>query len=258
MISTSIIHNLATREAVLGDNGDVVLMLHGWGANLDLMLPLGERLANLNYRVYIPDLPGFGETQPPPVSWSVGDYVAFVLAYLDYHKLERVHLFGHSFGGRLSLVLGAEHSHRIGKIVLSNSAGIRPKTPLMGQTRLNSYKTIRDGLRGIGLNTLSDRLQAWYTGRYGSADYKSASGVMRETFVKVVGEDLLPYAARMKPSTLLLWGNKDEDTPLWQGKLLEQTIPDAGLVVYEGAGHYAYLERLADAVRVTDFFYKQG
>jgi pimeloyl-ACP methyl ester carboxylesterase len=258
MISTSIIDNLTIRESILGNNGDTVLMLHGWGANLDLMLPLGERLANLNYRVYIPDLPGFGETQPPPVSWSVGDYVLFVLAYLDHHRLERVHLFGHSFGGRLSLVLGAEHADRIGKIVLSNSAGVRPKTPLTSQIRLNSYKTIRNRLREIGLNLLADRLQVWYTARYGSADYRSASGVMRETFVKVVGENLLPYAARMKPSTLLLWGDKDEDTPLWQGKLLEKTIPDAGLVVYEGAGHYAYLERLAEAARVTHYFYKEG
>ena len=50
---------------------------------------------------------------------------------------------------------------------------------------------------------------------------------------------------------------KDDDTPLWQGQLLEQTIPDAGLVVWEGAGHYSYLERAADTARVMDHFFKQ-
>jgi pimeloyl-ACP methyl ester carboxylesterase len=80
---------------------------------------------------------------------------------------------------------------------------------------------------------------------------------MRETFVKVVNEDLLPYAARVQPATLLFWGDQDQDTPLWQGQLLEKTIPDAGLVVWEGAGHYSYLDRLADTVRVIDHFFKQ-
>jgi pimeloyl-ACP methyl ester carboxylesterase len=81
---------------------------------------------------------------------------------------------------------------------------------------------------------------------------------MRNTFVKVVNEDLLPYAARIKVPTLLLWGDRDEDTPLWQGQLLEKTIPDAGLVVFEGAGHYSYLDRLGETVRILDHFFKQS
>jgi pimeloyl-ACP methyl ester carboxylesterase len=113
-------------------------------------------------------------------------------------------------------------------------------------------------LSSVGLKAQADRLRAWYTDRYGSADYKAASGVMREIFVKVVNEDLLPYAARVKLSTLLFWGDQDIDTPLWQGQLLEKTISDAGLVVWEGAGHYSYLDRLNDTARVIDHFFKQN
>ncbi len=72
----------------------------------------------------------------------------------------------------------------------------------------------------------------------------------------VIRQDLLPYAARIKASTLLLWGELDRDTPLWQGQLLEKTIPDAGLVVFNGAGHFAYMERLPDFVRIVDTFLK--
>jgi pimeloyl-ACP methyl ester carboxylesterase len=72
----------------------------------------------------------------------------------------------------------------------------------------------------------------------------------------VVNEDLLPYAARVTVPTLLFWGDQDKDTPLWQGELLEKTIPDAGLIVHKGAGHYSYLDRLADTVRVMDYFFK--
>lgn len=79
---------------------------------------------------------------------------------------------------------------------------------------------------------------------------------MRETFVKVVNQDLLPHAARVQAPTLLFWGDQDEDTPLWMGQTLEKTMPDAGLIVLEGAGHYSYLERLGEFVRVVDHFFK--
>lgn len=232
-----------------------VLMLHGWGANIDLLLPLGERLAASGFTVYMLDLPGFGHTPPPPAAWTVFDYARFAVAYMDSVGLERVNLFGHSFGGRLALILGADHPHRIDKIVLSDAAGVRPKTPLMATLRLKTYKAVRDGLNTVGLKGLSESLRAGYNARYGSTDFNAVSGVMRETFVNVVNQDLLPHAARVQASTLLLWGDQDQDTPLDQGKLLERTIPDAGLVVYEGAGHYAYLERASEAARVMAHFW---
>ncbi len=249
------INNIRTAQAIVGD-GAPILMLHGWGVHLGLMWPLAERLAPLSYRVYIPDLPGFGQSAPPPGAWSVHDYVAFVVSYMDYHALDKAYFVGHSFGGRLGLVLGAQHPERILKMALADSAGVRSKPSLNGQLRQNAYKFVRHGLNKIGLRNLADGLSACYVERYGSPDYKSARGVMRETFVKVVNEDLLPYAARVKASTLLLWGDQDEDTPLWQGKLLEKTILDAGLVIFEGAGHYSYLERLGETVRILDHFFK--
>jgi pimeloyl-ACP methyl ester carboxylesterase len=244
-------------QAIAGE-GLPILLLHGWGANIGLVWSLAEQLVKLGYKVYTLDLPGFGESENPPSAWSVHDYVNFVLAYLDYHQLDKVYLFGHSFGGRLSLVLGAEHPERIIKMSLADSAGVREKPSTSGQIRLKTFRLIQNSLRTIGMSQQADRLREWYTEKYGSADYKAAKGVMRETFVKVVNEDLLPYAARVKPSTLLFWGDQDADTPLSQGQLLEKTIPDAGLVVWEGAGHYSYLERLTDTVRVMDHFFKDS
>src|SRR5687768_12741940 len=99
--------NLRIAESSAGD-GIPVLLLHGWGANIGLMWPLGEALARLGWRVYVPDMPGFGQSDPPPGAWGIHEYADFVLHYLDYHALSQVHLVGHSFGGRLGLVLGAE------------------------------------------------------------------------------------------------------------------------------------------------------
>jgi pimeloyl-ACP methyl ester carboxylesterase len=253
-ISFTTIQNIHVAQIVAGE-GKPVVMLHGWGASSNLVWPLAERLAPLGYRCYVPDLPGFGLTPPPSVAWSIHDYVKWVIAYLDHHQRDKVYLFGHSFGGRLSLILGAEHSERIIKIALADSAGVRPKRPQSGQLRLEAYRLALKALQAIGLKSQAASLRDWYGNRYGSADYKAVIGIMRETFVKVVNEDLLPYAVRVKPPTLLFWGDQDMDTPLWQGQLLEKTIPDAGLVIWEGAGHYSYLDRLADTARVTDHFF---
>ena len=178
------------------NEGEAVLALHGWGAHSALMLPVAERLAPLGYRVFIPDLPGFGQSALPPAAWTVHDYTQFVLAYLDANQLERVFLIGHSFGGRLGLVLGSEQSNRIRKMVLADSAGVPPKRSFGSNTKLMLYKTVRDGLYRIGAKSTAEHLRDWYNQRYGSSDYKSA-GALRETFVRVVNEDLLPYAAQV-------------------------------------------------------------
>jgi pimeloyl-ACP methyl ester carboxylesterase len=250
------IADLSIVHTILG-GGQPILMLHGWGTNIELMLPLAKRLAPLGYKIHVLDLPGFGQSAPPPTSWSVPDYANFVIQYLNNQQLDKVHLIGHSFGGRIGLVLGADHPTRLDKMALIDSAGVRSQPSTASQLRLKTYRLALNMLHTIGLRQQADQMRAWYTGRYGSSDYKAATGVMRETFVKVVNEDLLPYAARVQLSTLLLWGDQDQDTPLWQGQLLEKTIPDAGLVVWEGAGHYSYLDRLPDTTRVIDHFFKQ-
>jgi pimeloyl-ACP methyl ester carboxylesterase len=255
--STIEVGGLHIAEVTAGEGETALVMLHGWGADAGLLWPLAEKLAAKGVRVYVPDLPGFGESQSPPNAWGVQDYVRFALAYGDHHGLERFHLFGHSFGGRLGLILGAEHPGRIEKMVLSNAAGLREAPPLPVRLRLSSYKALRDGLKRVGLGGLSERLRGWYNARYGSTDFQATSGVMRQTFLNVVNADLSDYARQVAVPTLLLWGDQDQDTPLSQGRRLEKLIPDAGMVVYEGAGHYAYLDRLNDAVRVIDFFLKQ-
>ncbi|MCB9461577.1 MAG: alpha/beta hydrolase [Anaerolineaceae bacterium] len=252
---TIILNGLNVAEAIIG-KGQPLVMLHGWGASIDLVWPLAEQFAPLGYQIYALDLPGFGQSDEPPSAWSVFDYANSVVDYLDHHQLDQIFLFGHSFGGRLSLILGAEHGQRIKKIVLADSAGIVTTAPLTKRLRLNTYKSIRDGLYKIGAKNTADQLRAAYNAKYGSSDLQATSGVMRETFIKVVNQDLQDYAKRVKPSTLLIWGDQDEDTPLSYAQTFEKLIPDAGLVVHKGAGHYSYLDRLPETVRIMDYFFK--
>lgn len=236
------------------ERGTPVLLLHGWGASSALMEPIASRLAARGWRTITPDLPGFGASGLPPADWGVSEYARWALALLDALHVPCAHLIGHSFGGRISLMLGAEHAARVDRIVLVDSAGIPPRRPLAAQIRLRAYKAARVALVRLGQRGRADALRAWYGRRYGSSDYQSA-GPLREVFVRVVNHDLSDVATRVQRPTLLVWGELDQDTPLWQGQALEKRIPDAGLVVLEGAGHYSYLEQPEHFVTIVDHFY---
>ncbi len=236
-----VVNGVEIRERVIG-KGAPLLLIHGWGANLELMMPLAHHLKQLDYQLFMLDLPGFGESAEPPVPFTIFDYAAFCVAYLDSHQLERIHYFGHSLGGRIGLILASERSDRLMSMVLSNSAGIKEKQVLSNRLRLRVYQSLRDSLKRIGAEAIAEELRQRYNKRYASPDYQAASPVMRETLVNVVRQDLLPLASRVKIPTILIWGDEDTETPLWMGKKLESSIPDAALIVHEGAGHYAYLD----------------
>ncbi len=246
-----VISGIEIRERVVGQ-GRPLLMIHGWGAHIDLLQPLVSWLGRYDYRLYMFDLPGFGESAEPAAPLSIFDYARFCCDYLDYHGLRRVHYFGHSMGGRIGLALGSGHGHRIEKMVLSNSAGVKNRPPFHSRLRLRCYKSVRDGLGRLGADGLAERLAARYHRRYGSSDFQQASAVMRQTLVKVVEQDLLGHAARVAIPTVLLWGDQDQETPLWMGRKLESAMLDAALVVYEGAGHYAYLDFPEKTARIMD------
>ena len=249
---TQQIQGIPTTHVVAGDvNAPAIVMLHGWGSNLKLVWPLAENLAEKGYRVYVPDMPGFGETALPPETWTVHDYASWVLAYMEANNIQQAHLFGHSFGGRLSIVLSAEHPERFTKVVLCDAAGVKPATPWYRQLPVVLYKLVEGVLGDI---PLVQRLRDKYRASVGSADYLQA-GELKDTFLAVIAEDLLPFAPKITQPTLLVWGSNDTDTPLWQAKQLETAIPDAGLVVFPGAGHYSYLDALPDATRVIDYFF---
>lgn len=250
-----VIDGIGINQKIQGEGAPIVL-LHGWGANIELLQPLADRLNHLGYKTYMIDLPGFGESADPPEPYTIFDYANFCIQYLDYHNLDQVYLFGHSFGGRLGLILGSDYADRIKGMTLSDSAGIKTKSPVHQQLRLKAYQFVRDGLYSVGAKSIADSLRETYNKRYGSTDFQQVSGVMRQTFVNVVNQDLLDYARRVSVPTILVWGDKDQDTPLWQGKKLEESIPDAALIIHKGAGHYAYLDFPDKTARIMDALFQ--
>jgi pimeloyl-ACP methyl ester carboxylesterase len=220
--------------------GDLpVLVLHGWGAHIEAVAPILTALEGGSDLIAL-DLPGFGESDPPPATWDTDDYARFVLGFLDELGIERAHLVGHSHGGRISIVLAADRPERVGRLLLVDAAGIPPKRGWRYRRRVAVAKLGRVAARlgGAPGRRLQERMRA----RVASRDYLEASEAMRGTFRAVVAADLRDRLPRIGASTLLVWGELDDDTPLWMAHVMEELIPDAGLVVLEGAGHYSYAD----------------
>lgn len=231
--------------------GESVLLLHGWGVDQKTLEPLRQHLARSCQAVSL-DLPGFGGSSAPETAWSVFEYADFVERFMKALGLQDPILMGHSFGGRLSIILG---SRGIGKkIILTDAAGILPKRSWKYYLRVYSYKAAKKIFSIPPLTHFREKALKLWLSSNPSSDYSQAQGVMRQIFVKVVNQDLQPLLEKIKASTLLLWGENDTATPLSDGQLMEKLIPDAGLVVFEGCGHYPFLEQPGRFYSVVDYF----
>ena len=224
--------------------GDVILLLHGWGANITLYQGIISTLAQ-NHRVIALDMPGFGKTTEPSVPWCVDDYVDFVLKFIASFELTKLSIVVHSFGGRVFFKMNARENlpFQIEKAVLIDSAGILPKKTWKQKVSLRCYKIGRAVMSTKVLHFLYPDAVEDMRRKRGSADYNSATPVMRATLVKVVNEDLEPLMHLVKCPTLLIWGDLDTATPLSDAKRMEELIPDTGLVVCEGAGHFSFAQQ---------------
>ena len=237
-----------------GSKNSAVLFLHGWGSDFSVFRSFLDRVPDR--RVCALNLPGFGGSQEPPVPWGVDDYADFVVSFLKKLEIGEAALIGHSFGGRVTIKLAARKNlpFRIEKIVLVDSAGVKPKRTIRQKLRLGLYKCVKKVLSFPAVERLlPGALEAWRR-RIGSADYRSASPRMRECLVKTINEDLTPLFPSIPYSTLLIWGENDPDTPLDDGKLMERLIPDSGLVILKNAGHYSFLDQPFVFGRVLDSF----
>lgn len=236
--------------------GEVVLLLHGWGANITLYRGIIDTLKQ-GRRVIALDMPGFGKTPEPSEPWCVDDYVDFVLHFIDTFSLKNLSVLVHSFGGRVFFKMNARKGlpFSIERAVLIDSAGILPKKSFKQKVSLKCYKFGRAFMSTRVMHFLYPDAVENMRKRRGSSDYNSATPLMRATLVKVVNEDLEPLIHLVKCPTLLIWGDLDTATPIADAKRMEELIADAGLVVCEGAGHFSFAEQPAKVNGVLKAFF---
>lgn len=234
------IRNLNINYIQYGSGSDI-LLLHGWGQNIEMMKPLGDNLCS-NHRITIIDFPGFGLSDEPDSPWNISDYVLFLEEFIKAVDIKRPIIMGHSFGGRVAIAYSADHA--IEKLVLFGSPCIRRDNQVSFGVKI--LKTLK---KLPGLDSISEFMKKYI----GSEDYRSASPMMRKVLVNVVNEDLSSYAQKIEEPTLLIWGDRDEAAPVEDARILEKMMLDAALIILPGT-HYVYLECLPQVIKILESF----
>jgi len=234
--------------------GRHVLLLHGWGGSIQTMMPIFNILKE-KFRVVALDLPGFGNSDIPKEPWNSYDYAECINKFIEKLNLNEIILFGHSHGGRISIVLASKYNF-VKKLILIDSAGIIPKRKAKYYIKVYWFKMLKKIYLTFPLKNKQEKLDKFYK-KFGSRDYRDAEGVMRQTMVKVINDNLIRLLSDIKAPTLLIWGENDEDTPLYMGEMMEKEIPDSGLVILKGAGHYSYIDNYEQFRAIINVFLKE-
>ena len=233
------IRNIKVNYKQYGEGEDIIL-LHGWGQNIEMMNPLGNYL-KASHRITIVDLPGFGLSSEPDFAYSVDDYAILLHDLVKELEIKKPILIGHSFGGRISIVYASKYD--VEKVVLFGSPCVRHEYKSKKQSFFKFMKKLK--IFNPILNILKKHM--------GSVDYKNATPRMREVLVKTVNQDLSEYAKKIKCPCLLIWGDKDEAVSVSEAKELDNLLNDSALIVLNGT-HYCYLENLHHVIEIINKF----
>lgn len=231
-----------------GDGEPSALLLHGWRRTHEDFARVADALANHGVSSLALDLPGFGATPAPAAPMGARGYAAQLteLVASAASSGTRPVLVGHSFGGRVAVCLAAACPGAIGGLVLTGVPLVRTSTPRGATSR--RYRALRAGAR---LGVVSEaRLEAARR-RFGSADYRAATGIVRDVLVATVSESYDDELASLRCPVALVWGSQDTTAPLEMARAAQRIVPAATLEVLEGIGHLVPTEapdRLAAAV----------
>ncbi len=217
-----------------------MIFLHGWGANLQAFLFVAKAL---DCRSVLVDFYGFGKTPHPDYPLTVSDYAKGVIDVMKKEGIKSAVIVGHSFGGRVAIEIAAKHAELVEKLVLVDSAGIKPRRGLKYYFKIIVHKLlIKFGGRGLS----------------GSADYRALSPVMKQTFKNVVNYDQKGLLQDIQCETAIFWGTNDTATPLYMARILKRKIKKSYLFLLTNAGHFSYLDSNAKFIKILKAFLGDG
>ena len=211
---------------------------HGWGQDYRVFKQLAESLKTQAHNLLL-DFPGFGQSPPPPKVWDTMDYTSATAEMLQNLPFQGKNIWvGHSFGCRIGLQLAARYPEMLDGLILIASAGLPRKRSIWKKvcfkSRIYAFKLLKQIWIFLGKNV--DTLRQ----RFGSLDYRNA-GVLRETFMKVIAEDLSEVASKVKCPVLLIYGTNDTETPPEIGERLHKLISNSRLIILNKQDHHSLL-----------------
>jgi len=223
-----------------GENKNPIIFLHGWQADSRSFTPLVPFLFK-NYHLYLLDLPGFGKSKAPPSSFSSFDYAKKVVKWIKLKKIQKANLVGHSFGGKVASIIAAKYPQFISSLILIAPSGILHPKFYYKFNNLIPYK-------------IKTKVSFFLRPFLVSKDYKNA-GKLLPIFKNVAKEDLRPIFSEIKIPTLIVWGKKDDQLPVEDGKTIKSLIKPSKLVITEG-DHWLFLKNPKKIAQLIDKFIK--
>ena len=208
--------------------GKDLVFLHGYLSSKESFYPQIAYFSK-QFRVTALDFPGFGEGQALESAYSVGDYADWLEGFLRERGISFPHVVAHSFGGRVAIKC-LSRGELFDRAVLCGCAGIIPKRTLRYRMRVSEYKIMK-------------KIAPCYAERhYGSEEYRSLSPLMRESYKKIVNEDLRGDAQKITRPVLFINGENDGETPVSSAKIYVSCVRGSRLTVMPDCGHFAHLD----------------
>ena len=214
--------------------GEVLVLLHGWGASMQSFSCLQE--LKKEYRFLEIDFPPFGKSEEPS-AWNVFSYANMVISLCRHLGIQKCHILGHSFGGRVAILVSVIQTELVDKVILVDSAGMKPRRKLGYYFRLAEYKLKKK----LGMEV----------SKCGSPDYRNLSLNMKRVFLSIVSTHLEEYAKLMKQKTLIVFGENDTETPLYMARRLNRLIANSTLVVFDNCSHFCFQEKPHEFCKTT-------
>ena len=194
-----------------------------------------------NFKVYLVDVVGFGKSDLPEHPLSSDDFGNFLKEFLEKLNIVNPILIGHSNGGRCIINAVGRGIVNAKRIVLIDSAGLKPKRTLKYYLKVGFFKTGKVVLNLLPNTKSIKKFKEKLRNNVGSSDYQASANVLKETMKIILNEDCTNLLPNIKVPTLLIWGSLDRATPIKDAKKMEQLIPDCGLVEYPNSTHFSYL-----------------
>lgn len=182
------------------------------------------------FRVTAPDIIGFGASARLEEPYSLTDYCDWLKEFIHVSGLEKPHIIAHSFGARLAFKYLSGQKDAADKLVVTGGAGIVKPRSKSYIRRVKAYRRMKKFF------------PSYAEKHFGSEEYRTLPPVMRESYKKIVNEDLRSAAAEVENKTLLVYGREDKVTPPdCEGKIFNGLIKDSTFALADG-GHFCFSE----------------
>lgn len=206
-----------------------IIIVHGWSYSLEKWHDFLSLLQKAGYECELLTVPGL--TESIETVWTLDDYVQWLDKKLP--SGEKYTILGHSNGGRIALAYAHRFPQKVQSLILIASAGVihddftTQLKKLIFQTAAKTGKLI----------TRSEKFKKILYKLAREQDYYQATPVMKQTMVNLISADIVPLLPEIKAPALLIWGKKDQVTPVSDGKKIQQAMRNAQLFILSTARH---------------------